>query len=361
MAALVFNTSTDVITTGLPTTSIPATTPVPSPGKWKENSDFVARYKDFYDRLLSQPPAISSTSVPAEVLARLNGTNLQWSSLNTFAQQALIWDSGFVRAAWSDNAWVRVYTQCASTTNRSSLGATTANIAITAENLDADGKSCENTEGDEYERLTSLSLGATPYKCALPTFLTSRIANSSVWSQDALASTTVPDLSVQLHRSSPFVAAIHASPVEEPSADQCPATDGALVIPCAPYAAGVGWCLPAPSKTMATWLSNLQTLASRTTRTPSPSSGPSNSSPSSAPQVSGSDSSAPSAISTSSSSKGKDIAVICVGGAFGLAAIIIGVCFMRWFHRKLQSMLESSYVPISTPSQRHLPINRDQV
>ncbi|RHZ20908.1 hypothetical protein DYB37_002932 [Aphanomyces astaci] len=337
-------TAASAIITTPPT---PTTTPPDTPGRWRESSDFVARYKFLYDRLLSQPPALPA-SVPSDVLLRLQGTNLNWTTLNTFAQRALLWDVGYVRIAGA--SFAKVLTPCGQGGTTIDTGASMASIAYRSSDLGVPLTSCVNAAGDHYFRLNASlpSQLRTPLKCAIEVFAATGTSNSSLWSQDTLPSTTIPELSAQLHRtSSATIAAIHASPVAEPAAATCPASGGSVVVPCSLVVLGTGWCRPEGSKVMTSWLKDLQVLASRTKA------------PTAQPLVTAPGTKAitfpplppPNGRvgSVSTLNPSRDTAVIVIGGAFGVFALFVGVCFMRWFHRKLQSMLEGSYVPTATP------------
>ncbi|KAF0687959.1 Aste57867_20340 [Aphanomyces stellatus] len=347
------NATTGVPQTTSATITVPPTTPPYNPLRWKENADFVARYKDLFDRKISPPPALS-TPVPDDVVARLVPYKLQWNSLNAFAQRALVWDSGYVRAddgATTIPTWIKVYTVCPS--NRTLPAASMGTIALKASDIrDGDLSTCTNAASNTYYRLpaSTLSNVTTTVKCAVESFSAATLSGASTWSQDGLPSTAVPQLTAQLHEL--HAMAIHASPTQEPDAEACPTSNGALIVPCATYTAdSTAWCRPAPSNAMTAWLTDLQTLASRT-RAPTPA--PSIVSPPS--NIDDGDNAL--SLNGQPINKSRDYAIICVGLAFGLAAVVVGVCFMRWFHRKLQSMLEGNYVPVSTPtqqaSQRHL-------
>ncbi|ETW01183.1 hypothetical protein H310_06780 [Aphanomyces invadans] len=342
----------DANTTAVPAiiTAPPTTTPPDTPGRWRESSDFVARYKFLYDRLLSQPPALTA-SVPSDVLSRLQGTNLTWTTLNTFAQRALLWDAGYVRVTATQFA--KVLTPCG-WGGEVDVGAPMSSIAFRSSDLGVTLNTCVNAVGEYYLRLnTSLPTQLrTPLKCAIEVFAPPAVSNSSLWSQDTLPSTTIPELSAQLHRSANSThAAIHASPIQEPVAGTCPASDGSFVVPCQLVVLGTGWCRPEGSKLMASWLRDLQVLASRTkapTAQPIVTSSPTKVAPLT-PLPTNNKPVVPSPTLNPS----RDVVVIVVGGAFGLFALFVGVCFMRWFHGKLKSMMEGSYVPVSTPHTYH--------
>ncbi|EQC33167.1 hypothetical protein SDRG_09153 [Saprolegnia diclina VS20] len=306
---------------------------------WLESADYVRRLYDLYeadvvDTQISDLPA----SPPTAVTTRLAAIPLAWSSLPSLAKRALLWDAGYVRSTAGATAYVQVQTRCANTTGRSM-----ASIAVRRPQFGGAtvvcASSARNATTTTYFRQASSGVVDLEWTCATQAPLAN--GASIAWAQDDLGPLTVPTPQVfMVHTDTQTLFAIHTSPWPSASYGMCPAPNrpSGLVVPCVGLDATTAktglWCNPAPSSLMDAWLANLHdptvpvvlptTLAPATMRPTDTIVAP------------------PMPVSQPNATGAVGTAVIVLGAAFGVTAVVVGVCFIAWFQRKLQEMIDAT-------------------
>ncbi|KDO19724.1 hypothetical protein SPRG_14251 [Saprolegnia parasitica CBS 223.65] len=249
------------------------------PTPWAESADLVARFRAL-DSAGVVGDALVPSSPPPPATARLDTHGLVWSDLTALAKEALLWDMGLVRASTFPDDVAQVYTACAGTSN---MGDSMASIAVSeaaflASQANATVRACAGADGNysRQENAHGMFLGKV-VKCAVPLLPDTTTPNSyaSMWAQDGLDATTVPDPRLWRHEwhsigfPSFLLYAIHTVPAQfaETAWGKCPSatSPGSLIVPCTVYKPSnyssmvfsppnVEWCLPRPSTAMDAWL-----------------------------------------------------------------------------------------------------------
>ncbi|KDO29077.1 hypothetical protein SPRG_06132 [Saprolegnia parasitica CBS 223.65] len=302
---------------------------------WLESADYVRRLYDLYERNVADTQIEDlPASPPAAVAKRLAAVPLAWSSLPSLARRALLWDAGYVRSTAGAMAYVQVQTQCVNATGRSM-----ASIAVRRPQYGGSTVVCDsarNATTTYFRQASSLGVVDIDWTCATQAPLAN--GASIAWSQDDLGPLTVPTPQVfmVLTDDAQSMFAIHTSPWPSASYGKCPAPNrpSGLVVPCVDAATAKPglWCNPAPSSLMDVWLKQLHnpTVVLPTTLTPT--------------TVRPTDTivAPPMPMSQPTATGAVGAAVIVLGAAFGVTAVIVGVCFIAWFQRRLQEMIDAT-------------------
>ncbi|OQR95981.1 hypothetical protein THRCLA_22035 [Thraustotheca clavata] len=309
-----------------------------------ESSDYVSRFYDLNARGIADTLNDLPSSPPSVVAKRLARVSLQWTSLPSLAKRALLWDSGYVKS--TPEAYTQVYTQCVNGT-----GLSMASIAVTITEF-ADMVVICNTQsaGNVYARQATGDVKNVPIKCAIDAPLASQ--SLSVWSQDDLGPYTVPALQVfNYHVNDVQLCAIHSTPWTDGTFGTCPKSNhpSGLIVPCvALNSSSNKWCEPAQSPLMNSWLANIENpQITVPTTTYVLTAAPTDTIV------------APLALSHVTTNPTVATVVIVLGAAFGVAAVVVGVCFIVWFQRKLQIILhntESMAVARPPPLEQEVPV-----
>ncbi|OQR93267.1 hypothetical protein ACHHYP_02753 [Achlya hypogyna] len=298
-------------------------------------ADFVARFYGLHAQGVADTRDDLPSTPPPAVAARLAPLPLTWSSLPTLARRALLWDTGFVRSTAAASSLVSVQTQCVN----GSVGLSMSSIGVNT--YDGATVGCNSSQAAAtYWRQASSAVVNMNAKCAIDAPLAN--GGSVLWSQDDLGQLTVPSLQVfMVHAGSWSLYAIESSPWPAASASKCPPTNrpSGVVVPCFSIdnttARGSShlWCDPAPSPLMDSWLAH---LADPTVPIKTPP-------PATSPAVTHVPTARPSdtiVVPKTATTGTTGTLVIVFGVAFGVTAVIVGVCFIAWFQRRLHEMIE---------------------
>ncbi|KAF0701044.1 Aste57867_8490 [Aphanomyces stellatus] len=248
---------------------------------WTNNADFVARFKMLSDRKLGANLA-PTLAAPSAVLQRLEGHGLSWVDLPPLAQQAIVWDSGFVvgGSVAKNDSWLRVYVGCGHSMASIMFNETVFKSVDTYEST----VQCANVNGD-YARQQQAQFSHMDMiaRCDIQPTSTDLVEpkQASIWAQDALYPNDVPEPRVYNHseRVGSYGLSIHGLPrgAEEipwkNPAEHCQgsAVGSGMIIPCRTLARSAprrnGTCEPVPSATMDAWLQELRATKAKATTT----------------------------------------------------------------------------------------------
>ncbi|KAF0741106.1 hypothetical protein Ae201684P_001801 [Aphanomyces euteiches] len=245
--------------------------------KYLESADFVARYMELDTAKVSTASSTFATIPPPDdVVARLGNFNLTWSDLPPLAQQALLWDMGFVAASvGGSDQWFKVYVKCGLT--MAVIFVPFAEFTATGDGQSQSALACNATQGSVYstyyrQQLANYTQVDSVLRCAIALDAYSE-GNSAMMAQDAMAPTDVPELRVLRHED-PVAQltkpAIHSTPRRsgaEPAWGKCSSTSSGLVVPCEVYGQhtkSLNICRPNGSSVMTSWLQAIKTTVNTT-------------------------------------------------------------------------------------------------
>ncbi|RHY30620.1 hypothetical protein DYB32_006808 [Aphanomyces invadans] len=242
--------------------------------RWIDRADYVVRFQELAAKQGSDATPAVLPPPPQAMVDRLKDDfQLDWDDLPPLAHEALLWDSGYILAtdatSTSMDAWVQVRLPCDSSRHMQ-------DIAIAASTFPGATQQCASASGS-YLRSSDSTVAdakalAAIARCGVFVKKGIGIATStaSVYSQDALADSVVPEPRLFLHGA---VHAIHTIPdasIEAP-AGTCPG-DGGMIIPCRSIASenDPTFCFPLQSSAMVTWLKEIQRAPRRSRPVTSP-------------------------------------------------------------------------------------------
>ncbi|KAF0701036.1 Aste57867_8482 [Aphanomyces stellatus] len=297
---------------------------------FKDSSDFVARFKQLQD---ANPGSGSAPFLapPDAVVQRLGSRGLTWDDLPPLAKQAIVWDSGYVLAGLGKpreipvRSWLRVYV---------GRNASMADIMINMAAFKAAGSkektiTCNVSSVGSYARQQEALFAETNpiTRCAIQ-YTNNNITyvTASVWAEDALTTTEIPEPQVFMHTDGAsdesYGPSIHARPrgTEEikwqEAAYHCQqaAISSGMIIPCGERtrkSENKNTFDPQPSVLMDQWLIEIKAAKKSSTGL---------------------------------------IVGLSIGGAVLLVALLVGCFFWRRHRRRQQALKDAtSYGGIETP------------